>query len=179
MKGLIFTEFLKMVEKRYSPEMADLILEESDLVSGGAYTSLGNYDYREMIELVQHLSKKTNVPIPDLMQAFGKYLFAQFIEKFPQFFLEVEDSFQFLSRVEDYIHIEVKKLYPEAQLPSFDYERPNPFSLKMTYRSKHPFADLAHGLIEGCVEHYQEQISIAREDLTSDGTSASFTLIKS
>ncbi len=41
MKGTVFTEFLEMVENILSPELADLIIEQSDLHSEGAYTSLG------------------------------------------------------------------------------------------------------------------------------------------
>jgi hypothetical protein len=35
----------------------------------------------------------------------------------------------------------------------------------MTYRSQRPFADLAQGLIEGCVEHFGEPIDVQRENL--------------
>ena len=35
----------------------------------------------------------------------------------------------------------------------------------MLYRSQHPFADLAEGLIRGCVEHFGEPIKVRREDL--------------
>jgi len=44
MKGIIFTEFLEMVEDRFSPEIADRIIEAADLPSGGAYTAIGTYD---------------------------------------------------------------------------------------------------------------------------------------
>ncbi|MCX7200840.1 MAG: hypothetical protein NTV17_00650 [Burkholderiales bacterium] len=42
MKGMIFTEFLELVERTYSPEMADDLIDASNLPSGGAYTSVGN-----------------------------------------------------------------------------------------------------------------------------------------
>lgn len=179
MKGLVFTEFLEMVEDVFSPEVADDIIESSKLESGGSYTAIGNYDYHEILELVTHLSQKTDIPVPDLVQTFGKHLFGQFVAKFPVFFENVESSFDLLSKVEDYIHIEVRKLYPDAELPSFEYERPNPLTLKMTYRSTRPFADLAHGLIAACITHFKEDVAIQREDLSPDGTAASFVLIKS
>jgi Haem-NO-binding len=51
MKGVVFTEFLEMVEDRFSPEMADRIIEGAELASGGVYTTVGTYDHGEMIQL--------------------------------------------------------------------------------------------------------------------------------
>ena len=45
MKGVIFTEFLEMVESHFSPEMADRIITAARLPSGGAYTAVGTYDH--------------------------------------------------------------------------------------------------------------------------------------
>ena len=39
MKGIIFTEFLDMVEKKFSIETVDHIIEVSNLSSGGSYTA--------------------------------------------------------------------------------------------------------------------------------------------
>jgi hypothetical protein len=49
----------------------------------------------------------------------------------------------------------------------------------MLYRSTRPFADLAEGLIMGCIEHLGECIDVQREDLFSwPGTCVRFLLIK-
>jgi len=40
MKGIVFTEFLEMIENEMSPEPVDRLIEESDLSSeGGLYFS--------------------------------------------------------------------------------------------------------------------------------------------
>ena len=76
MKGIVFTEFLEMVEDRFSPEIADRIIESSNLSSRGAYTSLGTYDHAEMVRLVSQLSAATGIAPPVLTHTFGKYLLA-------------------------------------------------------------------------------------------------------
>lgn len=38
MKGMVFTEFLDMVETKFSAAMVDDIIEDSQVASGGAYT---------------------------------------------------------------------------------------------------------------------------------------------
>ena len=52
MKGLVFTEFLEMVESKFGLEVVDNIIEHSELPSGGVYTSVGTYDFNEMLSLI-------------------------------------------------------------------------------------------------------------------------------
>jgi hypothetical protein len=59
-----------MVEDQFSPEMADRIIETAELSSGGAYTAVGTYAHREMIELVTRLSIETGVDADELVRAF-------------------------------------------------------------------------------------------------------------
>jgi serine phosphatase RsbU (regulator of sigma subunit) len=179
MKGLVFTEFIEMVETTFSPEMAERIIEASDLESGGVYTTLGTYDYDEIVQLVTHLSRETGMPASDLQFAFGKHLFGYFVVNHPWAIEGAETAFDFLGHVHDYIHVEVRKLYPDAQLPRFDYESPQPNQLIMHYQSARPFADLAHGLIVGCVEHYGETIHLERVVfLQESGSSVYFRLLR-
>lgn len=179
MKGVVFTEFLEMVEERFSPEIADRIIENSELASGGAYTTLGTYDHDEMIQLVSRLSEETELSAAELLRSFGIHLFGRFQVMFPQYFEGISSSFQFLQVVDRYIHVEVRKLYPDAELPSFDCDTSYPGCLRMTYRSSRPFAALAEGLIRGCVDHYGEAVDIATEDISNGtGTAARFLLTK-
>ena len=80
MKGIIFTEFLEMVEEKFSPEMADKIIDaSSNLTTDGSYTAVGTYHHSELIELVSHLSNEVNVDVPLLVETFGKFLFDRFV----------------------------------------------------------------------------------------------------
>lgn len=168
MKGVVFTEFLEMVEEQFSPDVVDQIIDEAELPSGGVYTAVGTYDHAEIVALVVQLSKAANVSVPQLLHAFGKRLFKRFVDGFPHFFERQNDAFSFLAQVEDYIHVEVKKLYPDAELPSVLASSDTPDRMTIVYRSERGMADLAHGLIEGCVEHFGETIEIDISDLSND-----------
>lgn len=39
MKGIVFREFIDMVESTFGEDISDEIIEESDLPSGGSYTA--------------------------------------------------------------------------------------------------------------------------------------------
>jgi hypothetical protein len=177
MKGVVFTEFLEMVEERFSEEVADQIIEACELPSGGSYTAVGTYDHGEMVQLVAALSAATGAPVPDLLRAFGRHLFHRFVGIYPQLFVGVRSAFDFLRGIETHIHTEVRKLYPDAELPRLECHEPAPDRMELVYRSSRPFADLAEGLIAGCAEHFGEDVRVTREVLpATHGHAVRFTL---
>jgi hypothetical protein len=177
MKGIIFTEFVDMVEARFSPQVLDRILQAAHLPSGGAYTSVGTYDHAEMWSLVVELSKVSEVPMPDLLKGFGEYLMSRFTAGHAHFFKTHRSTFDFLETLDAVIHKEVRKLYPDAELPRFQVAERTPQRLVLLYQSARHFADLAEGLIRGCAKHYGEELAIGREDLPFEaGSRVRFTL---
>ena len=160
MKGVVFVHFLEMVENRFGYDMADEIIEASTLATRGAYTAVGTYDHTELLQLVTCLSRKTRVPVHQLMEAFGKKMFAVLSSGYPEFIKDMDNLFSLLQKVEDIIHVEVKKLYPDAELPSFRHRLIDENTLELIYASPRPFADFAKGLILGCVEHFREDAQI-------------------
>lgn len=177
MKGMVFTEFLDMVEDVWSLDMVDTILDSAHPPSGGAYTSVGTYPHEELLALVSALSSATKQPTGDLVRGFGRHLFGRFSVQYGQFFHGIRDSFHFLAGIEEIIHAEVRKLYPDAELPGFEVESDGD-TMTLTYFSSHPFADLAHGLIEGCVAHFGDRVDIRREAATERGAQARFVLLR-
>ena len=176
MKGIVFTEFLEMVEEQFGFLTANTIVEEADLPSGGVYTAVGTYPHGEMVALLVRLSAHSGIPVPRLLHTFGNYLFPKFAAGYGSFFEGVTDPFQFLSSIDQYIHVEVKKLYPDAELPKFYSSQPDPQTLVLEYHSERGMADFAHGLIEGCIRHFGEAVSLGREDRSEDGTHTTFIL---
>jgi hypothetical protein len=114
LKGIVFCEFVEMMEGEFSPELADEVISVAQLPSGGAYTAVGTYDYKEMLTLVTKLSEKTGKPVGELVEAFGRYLFQRFVELYPAFFDDISGVFEFLEQIERHVHVEVLKLYPDA-----------------------------------------------------------------
>jgi hypothetical protein len=163
MKGVVFTEFMDMVEQRFSADMLDDIIEDAQPPSGGAYTAVGTYPHGEMVALVSALSERSGAAVPVLLRAFGEYLFGRFVQGYPVFFKGQNDAFSFLSGIEDVIHAEVRKLYPDAELPRFDVEHHDDRKLVIVYSSGRHFEDLAEGLILGCIAHFGRPATLQRE----------------
>jgi hypothetical protein len=178
MKGIIFTEFIEMVEDKFGYQMVDDIIESSDLPSGGIYTSVGTYAHSEMVALVSELSQRSKIPVDALLKVYGKHLFGVLRNAYPQFFEKITSSFDFLELIDRYIHVEVLKLYPDAELPKFIIERISENILEMVYQSERKMSDLADGLLEATLEHYGEKATIQKTMLNQDGTSVKFIITK-
>lgn len=178
MKGIVFTKFIEMVEEQYSIDTAEDMIEACELASKGAYTSVGTYDHREMVALLTQLSKMTGTPVPDLLRTYGNYLFGQFAKLFPGFFEGITSSLAFASRIEEVIHVEVLKLYPDAELPKFEVLTSTPDELIIVYRSDRHLGDLAHGLLEACISHFGERdtVSLDRENIEEPGKPICFRM---
>jgi len=165
MKGMVFTEFLDMVDDLFGETMTERIVLACDLPSGGAYTATGNYDHREMLSLVAALHRETGHGVQALCRSFGSYLFARFTRIYPQFFEQEDTAFSFLDRVEHYIHVEVRKLYPDAKLPSIRCRQLSEHQMELTYRSHRCLAPVCHGLILGCCEHFRQKATVESRPL--------------
>jgi hypothetical protein len=177
MKGIVFTEFLEMVEERFGLEMVDHIVEQSVLASGGAYTAVGTYDHDELLQLVGHLSTTITKPVPDLVRAFAHHLFQSFTSAYPYVLEGMNSSIELLQNVEGFIHVEVKKLYPDAELPKITFRRLGDDCWELIYRSSRPFADLCEGLIDACSKHFGDDLQLARQDLqVEEGSMSRFML---
>ncbi len=178
MKGIVFTEFLEMVESQFGVVMADKIVKEKELDSGGVYTSVGTYNHTEMVQLVTNLSKETEIPVGQLLEVYGRHFFKMATENYQQFFSSITSSFEFLSGIEDHIHVEVLKLYPDAELPRFEISQPSESELIMVYHSERRLSAFAKGLIMACIDHYKEKITLQTNEAATDGSIVEFTLLK-
>ena len=179
MKGVVFTEFLEMVEDNFGYDVADNIIENADLPSGGAYTAVGTYHHSEMVQLVVNLSTETETPVPNLLHTYGNHLFAQFVAGYGHLFDGITDTYSFLHAINNHIHVEVRKLYPEAELPTIDCVQVGESHLELYYQSARPFADFAEGLLEGAIIHFGENITMKREDIPgAENKAAKFHLIR-
>ena len=172
MKGIVFREFIAMVESQYSIETADHIITAANLSTGGAYTSVGTYPHQEMVDLVTHLSATTGTSVSDLLNTFGRHLFKRFSIIHPEFVKTQSSAFELLRKLDGHVHVEVRKIYIDAELPAFDYQEISDEEVLFIYRSSRRLADFAQGLIQGCVEHFGQPMKVERTDLPDDGGDA-------
>lgn len=179
MKGVVFTQFIEFIEEEFGFDVLDEMIDSSETSTNGVFTQAGNYPFEDLFKMIQQLSKITNVPIADLVNAYGKHLFSVLITIYPKPIAMYDNTFDFIANVEQVVHPEVKKLYPDSDLPTFEPVSREETILQVKYISTKPLMDFAKGLMQGCAQHYNENIDVSYEIVnTSDKHEAIFTLNK-
>ena len=179
MLGLVFTEFVELVEDKFSPAIADAVLDEVAAPHGGAYTAVGYYPHEEMVAMVGALSRQTGVPAPDLVRTFGGHLLHRFAAAHGDMFARHGKLFDFVASIHDEIHVEVRKLYAQAALPSFTVLSRDDRELRLLYQSPRAMEQLAQGLLEQAAVHYGEPCTISHAAHDGpQGAGVLFTLVK-
>ncbi len=178
MKGMVFTEFLDFVQGSLGADMVDDIIEDAAPPNAGAYTAVGTYPYAEMGALVAALGRRTGCPVPDLLQTFGRHLCGRFVVRFPEFFPANSEFFTFLDSVDRHIHVEVHKLYPEAELPRFEMTHGGHDTVFLDYDSCRPLEALAEGMILAASDHFGQAVEIEKLHLPTEGRTVTRFVIR-
>lgn len=175
MKGIILSEFIEFIEQELGELAAQKIIDESNLESDGAYSRVGMYDYQELIRLLTNAATQSKRAADELLDAFSHHLFAMFKRDYSMFFDGVENAVQMLMQIDNHIHVEVQKLYPDAELPSFNYiQKDN--QLVLDYTSPRPLALVAQALVNACLKFFGNNEKLIKSELSEDHKSAVFTI---
>ena len=178
MKGIIFTEFLDLVEKKFGLVMVDKIINQSQLDSNGAYTSVGTYEFSEMLQLISNLSENTDISVDDLLLVYSEHLFAALVKTHPNLVSHYKTPMDLVASIESHIHVEVKKIYPDAQLPTFDLVERNDNKMIMIYRSNKALYMLGKGLMLETFKLFNVPVNVNFEKLNTEGTEVRFIIEK-
>jgi hypothetical protein len=178
LKGIVFTEFLDLVETKFGFEMVDKIIMQSELESKGVYTSIGTYKFSEMLQLLQNLNKNTGIAIDDLLVVYAEHFFEVIKISYPGLLSTYKDPIEMLASIENHIHVEVRKIYPDAELPVFIVENKTKTSLTMVYKSSRAMHHFGLGLMNKTFDHFNSKADIVLEKIKEDGTEVRFVINK-
>lgn len=176
MKGIVFTEFLELVEDKFGFYVSDKIVSSIDSETDGVYTAVGTYSHTEMVDLVVALSKETNVSVDDLLYTYGKHFFYVLNSNYPQLIEKHESLFSFFESIENHIHVEVKKLYPDAELPTIKTKIISENEMHLQYISERCLGKFAHGLLESASVHFEKVSSISILNKNESGSDVTFKI---
>ncbi|WP_055447644.1 heme NO-binding domain-containing protein [Lacinutrix mariniflava] len=178
MKGIVFTEFLELVEDKFGLEMVDNIITSSTLESEGVYTSVGTYSFSEMLQLLGHLSENTGISIDNLLLVYAEHFFSVIEKSYPGLLATYKDPIEMISSIENHIHVEVRKIYPDAELPTFEVVEKTKNSLIMIYTSSRAMHHFGLGLMNKTFEHFNSTAKIELQKIKEDGTEVRFVIHK-
>jgi hypothetical protein len=156
-KGVVFNLLERLVARDFGEDTWDGLLDVSGL--NGVYTSLGSYPDEDFVKLVGAAADTLAMPADDVVLWFGRSALPLFAGHYPQLFEPHDSARSFVLTLNDIIHPEVRKLYPGADVPEFDFEVREGV-LVMGYRSPRKLCSFAEGLLLGAADHYGERLTI-------------------
>ncbi|THC41868.1 heme NO-binding domain-containing protein [Massilia sp. Mn16-1_5] len=167
MKGIVFNLLEEAVSTEFGDATWDRLLDDAGL--DGAYTSLGSYDDAEIFRLVGVASAALGMPEQDVLRWFGRRAMPLLAKRYPAFFAGHPNTRSFLLTLNNMIHPEVRKLYPGASPPVFDFDTADSEQLVIGYNSARRLCALAEGFMQGAAEHFQEQAAITQSQCMHAG----------
>lgn len=166
MKGIIFNLVEEVVVGTHGEAAWDDILDAAGVE--GSYTSLGSYPDEDLFRLVGAASTALDLPADDVIRSLGQGAIPLLAERYPAFF-EHDSTRSFLLTLNDIIHPEVRKLYPGADVPEFEFGETSGDDLVLGYRSPRKLCALAEGFILGAAAHFREHVTIDQPQCMHQG----------
>jgi hypothetical protein len=157
-KGVIFNLLESVVVSEHGPDVWDALLERSG--ASGSYSALGSYPDTELLAIVEAASATTGASVPDLLRWFGERAIPRLRARYPDFFTGHTRTDAFLRSLNDVIHAEVRKLYPGAEVPEFDFDTSERGEFVLIYRSSKQLCALAEGMLVGAAASFGERATI-------------------
>ncbi len=168
MKGIIFNIFEAFVCQHFGENAYEVLLDSCLLQTREPFIGPGTYADADLIEFITKASLQFNIPTPELLRTFGRFVLPRFAKKMPTL-LENHTAKSFLLSVQDIVHVEVHKLYPEAVTPVFHYEDPASNRLLIHYHSPRCLCHLMEGLLDGVGHHFSTNIEQSQLQCMHDG----------
>ena len=167
MKGIVFNLLEQVITDEIGEDAWDEILDSAG--SEGAYTAVGTYEHDELHRLIDATAGKTGKSSDDVVRWFGRRATPLLAGLYPSFFEPHASALPFLLTLNDVIHPEVRKLFPGAYAPEFEFERVGDNVLELGYVSFRDLCTFAEGLVEGAADHFGETVGISQSKCTRRG----------
>lgn len=165
MKGDIFAIFEKFVEKNFGQTVYEDALEAAspDFETKGPFVTPEVYPDSDFMLLLRRTLEIVKVPLHQAMILFGRFAFSRLASTVPHLMKNYTNSIQLLRDLDGIIHVEVRKLRRGTNPPRFTFLLLPDGRVELVYESERHLYDLAEGLILGCADHFQENVSIERQ----------------
>lgn len=167
MKGIVFNLLEEVVTTSHGADAWDSLLDAAKL--DGAYTSLGNYADEALQALVVAAAQSLGMTTFEVLRWFGNEAMPLLFMRYPAFFSPHQSTRSFVLTLNSIIHPEVRKIYPGAECPDFEFSDAPDGALLMGYRSPRRLCALAQGFVEGAATHYGEPVRFEHQQCMHKG----------
>ncbi|WP_298769729.1 heme NO-binding domain-containing protein [uncultured Shewanella sp.] len=178
MQGVVFIEFINIVNRHFGSSICRAMTEKAN--DDIQFTPNSNYSHHRLLKLVNALSELTGLPVNNLLEIMGREVFLPFLTSLPINIedMDIDNTIDFIIYLETYIHVEAKKLYPKAKVPTVIIIFVSSNKLIMDYISPRCMGYVCLGLLKGCAKYFNDDIGIKMLLMDDSGAHVRFTLTK-
>ena len=169
MKGIIFSLLEDFVCDNWGDEKFEEILSLCPLKTKEPFVGPKTYPDSDLMTIAEKTAEMLGITLDEALKAFGCYAFPKLAKRYPIFLEDVTSARNFLMSVNSVIHVEVRKLYPNATPPEFSYQDLSGNHLIMSYSSKRGLCSLVEGFIDGVSSHFDTPINTEQTSCTKRG----------
>ena len=172
MKGVIFNLLEDFVSEGWGEETYEAILAGCPLHTKEPFVGPATYPDADLLAIVSKTTERLGISVPEAVHSFGKYCFPRLAAKFPVFVQGHVHPKTFLKTIDNVIHVEVRKLFRDAEPPRITYTDPADDRLVLRYESKRRLCSLMTGLLEGAGEFFAVPIEYTQTQCMLQGAPA-------
>ena len=154
MKGIIFNIAENYIIEKHGYETLKEIVTACSLETKEPFVGPNTYPDADLLEIVGKAVDILKTDLASFLKSLGHYSFRQLSDRHPNFVEGYTHPKDFLLTVEGVIHMEVRKLYEESKLPTFQYQDLGENELIITYFSERKLYPFVDGLIDGVVDYF-------------------------
>jgi len=169
MKGLIFNYFEQYISETYNTDIWESILENAPLESGTVFVSPEIYPDGDFFSLLNQAAIELKIDLTQILKEFGTCLFGYYVENYSSLIDFAHDPKKFLMGINDYVHMEAKKIMKGATPPLFICKDIAPDKLIMKYYSDRNLCMLVEGILIGVSKYYNVYIEFKQTTCTHRG----------
>lgn len=157
MMGIMFNVVKDVVTEALSDDAWDDVIDSAGI--SGSYTSLGNYPDGDFHAMVAAAAVAAGLSEEDTLRSSGRAGFKHLLRRAPHVLDGLDDWKAVLASLNGIIHPAVHMIYPDAEVPRFEIV-PDGADLKVIYTSKRGLCALAEGLMRGCGDWFDVELSV-------------------
>jgi len=167
MHGTIFCVTKKFVESNYGEKTWLDLLEQAGC-PGMQFSPVQIYPDEYIGGIVGAACKALKVEPAPLLRELGKFAAAELINFANHLLHPSWKTFEVLTNVETLIHTTIKFQNSKAQPANIQAFRVGENEIEVVYTSRRGLCALAHGIIEGIADYYEEAMTVEQITCTKD-----------
>jgi hypothetical protein len=154
--GIVLKGLKDFVVDSYDRDTWQTLQREAELPHR-LYVPVTEYPDEDVLALVETASRLTDLPVPDLLESFGRFIVPPLVETYGIHVDADWTGLELIANVETYIHLALRaKQISTYTPPELESEWRGTDTVSVVYRSDRQLCHLARGIINGVGDYFDE-----------------------